>query len=286
MSLTKFETGDHLAFDDQKVDHGARQEEVLREPRTLIAASNMLIDRYGETVEIASGDTCAFTPPVQLDVGDERENHGATVFAGRNLHNYEVCNIYLTTPDQHDPAIWIVFNNTTKQIADGRGNLIVDPADLQQVRSLVDAMDQEYRQALAKKADEFDIRGHSLKKLDEQIAATETTLAELHRKRSMAMNETTPITMYQVSIESAWRREGENDYCETVSANSLSDAIQHAVERFKQINKRSDVQARAVYVRATPDGQEHFDIPSEVTMPLFRVYARHDREASELAQHQ
>lgn len=284
MSLTKFETGDRLALDDQRIDQDTGQHDALRDPSVLIAASNMLVDRYGEPTEVAPGNTFVFTPQVQLNISSESETNFATVFAGRNIQDYGLCNIYVKTPDQRDPAVWIVFDTTNKHIADGKGHLIVDPADLHQVRNLVDALDQEYRQALTSKTDEFDIRGYSLHKLDEHIAATEATLDELRRQRSVVMSETTPINMYQVSIESAWRREGENDYCEIIPASSLSDAIRHAVERFKQINNRGDVQARDVRVSATTDGKTLFDVPREVTMPLFRVYSRHDREASALTQ--
>lgn len=281
MPPKRFETGNSVPIQDVGADRLAREKELLLNPKVLIGAGGMLVERYGRSQEIQPGHRLAATPEVQVSIDDS--DAPLTIYASQDGQQYGQWGINLVDPVQRTSAPWILFDNTVGQITDGNGSPIADPEGLQQVRDIIDAMEQQYSQALTETADAFDIRGNALKDVDDEITETEELLNELRLRRNLIALETAPIGMFQVTITSAWAKEGERSYSETIPADSLSAAVAKAIERFKVLNNRSDVQANSIQVRATSDGRNYYEVPREVVMPLYQAYSRSDREAIAIA---
>lgn len=279
MPPLKFETGNPALLMQHDIDPLTRQRELLRTPKALYYATGTLIDKYSTSQVLPSGDTLFSTPTIQLHVDDDTQ---ITVFADRHSHDYGRCEIKLIDQDQGTSVPLIVFNGPVEQTTDGNGSPITDPIGLQQVRDIIDAMDEQYHQALIKATDGFDIHSHVLKQLDDAIVAAEARLPLLRQRRAEMANISAPFGTYEVVIESAWASADEKPYSETIPAESLSAAMKIATDRFKQVNNRSDVQASDVRVKATPDGQAYYTVPREVIMPLFQAYSKSDYDAIEL----
>lgn len=251
-------------------------EDILTDPQVLRAGLATLISQYTYT---KTEDDYYITPEAAIHLNDGDDASQFTVFAGYHKQNLLREIIYLKDEDTSEVSEWIIFGD---ELTDGSGQNLASEAGRKMVRQVLDAMKNAYEQSVITQADSFDIRQHLLDTLDERIAAKEAELISLRHQRQHAEQQEEPFTAFKVSIVSGWRNEGESNLDEVIQAPGLSAALRLAADRFKQLNHRSDVQARSISVSVTSGEGQYWPIPNEAVLPLFSALSHWDREAYEV----
>ncbi|NCU38117.1 hypothetical protein EOL96_03630 [Candidatus Saccharibacteria bacterium] len=273
MQPKKFETGRPVPLRNPDTDRLAHEKELLIDPWVLAAASTMLIERYG-TRQLKPN--LISTAEVQIDVIDGENTQQLTVFAGRNIGSLGPSTVFIVDEEQQSYAPWVILDGS--EVTDGNNSTIANPVDLQRIRAAIDSMNQQYYQAITETANSFDVWGNVLAELNKKISATEKTLKDLRHEKDKLSRQTTPASIFKITIQSFWEREGEGPYSDIILADSLTSAIIEAVNAFKKMHNRGDVQARSIECMVTADGHTYHPLPEDVIRPIFQAHSHADRE--------
>lgn len=252
------------------------RQDLLR-PEILESGLSTLVDRYG--TRTSSGE--CMTPDIKINA-ENTDTDGITVFASTTELSNSRTGVIYQKNDNGQPAEWIVFGRLPDgmtTVRDGSGRQLDDEADRTYVRAILEAMKTGYEQDITRTTDSFDIREHLMGTLQGKAAALKAELDSLQSLLDTLDECPEPPTAFRVTIESAWRQEGEHSLeGETFTADSLSEAIRQAIERFKELNNRNDVQASSFQVDI-PTADGHFSgVPDAVVAPLFQALSCYDLE--------
>lgn len=281
MTNADIRTGQPVNFGLPSHEELARIEEsILVEPSILLSGLDTIISRY---TYAKTEDGAYLTPDTTIEIEQNDDPQQTTVFAGWTENNYRRRVIFQRDPSSGLAAEWIVLTSASDvSVSDGSGRSLDSEADRKYVRSVLEAMKTSYDRNVTEKTDGFDIKQHLLETLDETIATKKAELASLEHQREQAEQNEGVFDKFKVTIHSGWEREGEQTVEEEVSAARLSEVLLKATEKFKQLNRRSDVQARAFSVAVSVGDGQFWTIPNEVVSPLFQSLSQWDKEASDI----
>lgn len=283
--MPRFETGAIITTAEPEKPLTYEEFEAARrfDPDILNESIYMLVSRHFEESD------ASFIGTADIDITLEGSD-ATTVFAGYDRSDHFRVVIYLRDPQTRQAAEWLTFVTATNPaiqslehtITDGQGREITLPADRQTVREIIDAMESEYTRRATEAADHFDTRGLVSDEVDRAIADTEARLATLRQERETAEYAPEPLSAFHIVLHSGWAAHGEQSIDQIFTAPSLSAALRQATDRFKQVNKRSDVQTIGFSVSVSADGEHWHTIPNEVTLPLYKTLCLPDSESSKI----
>jgi hypothetical protein len=190
--------------------------------------------------------------------------------------------VYLRDGNNYDPIYRFATNGESTDVFDMHDSIITDEVKLNEaIQLIIEAADTA--QFLAEeKVDTFDIQKHAIDGLKSVIFDKERELDTLRFLLTRAENREAPYTEFTISIVSAWEDNNEQRIFETFQAATLKEAIKAAVDKFKKVNRRTDVQFKSFTVDVKDTEHKILRIPSEIVGPYIQTITEYDRVAAEL----
>jgi hypothetical protein len=149
------------------------------------------------------------------------------------------------------------------------------------VHRLIIAAGHAAQHAVEQRVDTFSIQIHAVEGLKTAIEHHKQEIARLERLLSgLEGKEDAVYTTYKVTIIDAWEREGGKSVSEIFLAETVKEAIQAAVDKFKRINNRADVQFSKFTVNVYDGVEQVLEVPQEVIEPFVRAITKQDRVAA------
>ena len=264
-----YRAGIGLVLEPDSIDHIKVQEagdEMLLNPKDLAFELSSLADRYAT---LTDEDGNLLTPVTTISLGNEdegpRQEH--IVQLGRLKNSRKEAIVFIIGPTSGDHIEWLFSNGFG--ISDGKGT-ITDTIEGQKfVRTVLDALEENFAIDVVNHTDEFDINAYLTGEIRERIAANEAERVALEELESVVLNQNESTRKFRVTIHNVWSKEGRRPIDEDISADSLAEAVQIAASKFKEINDGLDMQATNFSVSAYVDGQMLL-IPAHATAALFR----------------
>lgn len=251
-------------------------EAYLHSPKGL---SQALLDIAGRYVSTRNTDDDTYeTFVVQTEIDDPRFSYVNVSYPMFGTSSHTIQSVQETENGYDTAPVLRISRGPQCEVTDGAGNLL-EGDDLVQVRRIIDAIARAYEEDVIRTTQQFDVETSIKTSLEVRVAELETELN--HLRMLQKENESGTVRGYRVVLKSGWEREGESSTDAVYMVASIEEAVRRAVEEFKELNGRSDVQAD-VSVFAIGEGGASVSIPRETYVPLFKSVSTHSYEQSDI----
>lgn len=279
-NISGIELGEAVRKSDEsyQAELDALEREILLEP---LVISRYMDDTLQNYIYTKTSDDYFLTPPIEILIGEGEDAQMCTVSAGYQDGAGSHKSIYLHT-DDGEMIEWVNIMRHPVAVADGSGNILDTAEKRTPVRELIDKLNAGYAKLVTQKADSFNLNLHVHETIDARIEQAEKILENLRQQKQLAEQAAGIYDTFKVTIISGWADSGEKPLETDIFALSLSDAVKQAIQQFKKLNGRSDVQARDYSIGAVLADGSSVPIDREVTQPLFQSLSHWDSQTHQI----
>lgn len=275
--MGEFRTGEPLVL-GMPLDKQRQEHEVRISPEVLIEGMDSLVDTYGAYMPEHER---YITPEVSIKDPDNEANIALLLEKPIHPFNNKNVAIYRKDGETGEFSRWIVASDTDHpKLTDGLGIQLESVQEHEYARGIIDSLRAGYATMVEEKANSLDLALHIRESLQKSVDQTEQHLAALKAEQELVEQITDTPIIFKIAIRDSWEQEGGHSLDEEFIADTLSEAIHKATDKYKEINKRTDIHSSSYSVAVKYADGSYWGVPKDVTDPLIKALSKYDTEAS------